>query len=84
MDATRARRTRDRARQGWYARHRQWRFARYLGFVVGPEAPFTPATVGQPALKVRTTVGPVPGLGPIHTSAPASDRHCRSLIVAAG
>ena len=38
MDATRARRTRDRARQGWYARYRQWRFARYLGFAVGPEA----------------------------------------------
>jgi len=33
MDATRARRTRDRARQSWYARHRQWRFARFLGFV---------------------------------------------------
>ena len=32
MDATRARRTRDRARQSWYARHRQWRFARFLGF----------------------------------------------------
>ena len=32
MDATRARRTRDRARQQWYARHRQWRFARFLGF----------------------------------------------------
>ncbi len=37
MDATRARRTRDRARQGWYARYRQWRFARYLGFPMGPE-----------------------------------------------
>jgi hypothetical protein len=32
MDATRARRTRDRARQVWYARHRQQRFARFLGF----------------------------------------------------
>ena len=39
MDATRARRTRDRARQGWYARHRQWRFARYLGFGDGIEPP---------------------------------------------
>ncbi len=37
MDATRARRTRDQARQAWYARYRQWRFARYLGFGVGPE-----------------------------------------------
>jgi hypothetical protein len=33
MDATRTRRVRDRARQDWYARHRQWRFARHLGFV---------------------------------------------------
>jgi hypothetical protein len=33
MDATRARRTKDRARQHWYARHRQRRFARFLGFV---------------------------------------------------
>jgi hypothetical protein len=32
MDATRARRTRDRARQKWYARYRQQRFARFLGF----------------------------------------------------
>jgi hypothetical protein len=32
MDATRSRRTRDRARQAWYARHRQRRFARFLGF----------------------------------------------------
>jgi hypothetical protein len=33
MDGTRARRTRDRARQAWYAWHRQWRFARFLGFL---------------------------------------------------
>jgi hypothetical protein len=32
MDATRTRRTKDRARQAWYARHRQRRFARFLGF----------------------------------------------------
>jgi hypothetical protein len=32
VDGTRARRTRDKARQAWYARHRQWRFARFLGF----------------------------------------------------
>ena len=31
MDATRVRRTRDPTRQAWYARHRQWRFARFLG-----------------------------------------------------
>jgi len=32
VDGTRARRTRDRARQAWYARHRQRRYARFLGF----------------------------------------------------
>jgi hypothetical protein len=35
MDATRARRTRDRARQKWYACYRQLRFARFLGFPTG-------------------------------------------------
>jgi hypothetical protein len=38
MDATRARRTRDQARQKWYARCRQVRFARFLGFPTGTEA----------------------------------------------
>jgi hypothetical protein len=38
MDATRARRTRDRARQKWYARYRQLRFARFLGFPSGAAA----------------------------------------------
>ena len=32
MDATRARRTRDRARQMWYSGYRQWCFARFMGF----------------------------------------------------
>ena len=32
MDATRPRRLRDSARQGWYARWRCFRFARHLGF----------------------------------------------------
>lgn len=32
MDGTRRRRTRDQVRQNWYARHRQRRFARMLGF----------------------------------------------------
>jgi hypothetical protein len=36
MDGTRTRRTRDRARQTWYAGHRQWRFARWLGFGTAP------------------------------------------------
>ena len=49
MDATRSRRTRDQARQGWYARYRQWRFARYLGFAASPEAlkPRRPAIDGR-------------------------------------
>ena len=34
MDATRARRTPDQARREWYARHCQWRFARFMGIVV--------------------------------------------------
>jgi hypothetical protein len=33
MDATRSRRSRDDARQRWYARWRALRFARHLGFV---------------------------------------------------
>jgi hypothetical protein len=39
MDATRRRRTKDRARQQWYARQRQRRFARFLGFGTGAAAP---------------------------------------------
>jgi hypothetical protein len=38
MDATQARRTRDGARRAWYAAHRRWRFARFLGFVAPPRA----------------------------------------------
>jgi hypothetical protein len=45
VDGTRARRTRDRARQTWYARHRQWRFARFLGFDDRTRDP-SPANVG--------------------------------------
>ncbi|WP_161602201.1 hypothetical protein [Tautonia marina] len=33
MDATRSRRKRDPARRAWYARYRQWRFARHYGFL---------------------------------------------------
>jgi hypothetical protein len=39
MDGTRARRTRDPARQAWYARWRQRRFARFLGFALADPAP---------------------------------------------
>ena len=43
MDGTRARRTRDRAGQGWYAQQRQRRFARFLGFGVGEPPRSLPA-----------------------------------------
>jgi hypothetical protein len=33
MDSHRRRRTRDRARQAWYAHDRQGRFARWFGFI---------------------------------------------------
>ena len=35
MDASRNRRKRDPARRAWYARYRQWRFARHFGFITG-------------------------------------------------
>ncbi|WP_406694442.1 hypothetical protein V5E97_25540 [Singulisphaera sp. Ch08] len=46
MDGTRARRTRDRTRQTWYARHRQRRFARFLGFVERTRDPLPPPEGG--------------------------------------
>lgn len=39
MDGSRLRRTKDPHRQRWYARYRQWRFARHYGFV-GSELPY--------------------------------------------
>jgi len=57
MDATRARRTRDRARQGWYARYRQWRFARYLGFGDGIEPPAGRPEGRHPARFDRAAIG---------------------------
>jgi hypothetical protein len=47
MDATRKRRTKDRARQAWYAGCRQRRFARFLGFggggIISTAVPRSPA-----------------------------------------
>jgi hypothetical protein len=45
MDATRTRRTRDRARQAWHARQRQRRLARFLEFPTsrGPDTGRTPS-----------------------------------------
>ena len=34
VDASRPRRKKDPARRAWYARYRQWRFARHYGFVL--------------------------------------------------
>ena len=45
VDGTRARRTRDKVRQAWYARHRQRRFARFLGFDDKPRDAASPPTV---------------------------------------
>ena len=50
MDATRTRRTRDRARQTWYARWRQQRFARFLGFASGPSLVVSPTAQVRPGL----------------------------------
>ena len=55
MDATRARRTRDRARQKWYARYRQQRFARFLGFSQQVSAATNPTQHrGIPRIAVAT------------------------------
>jgi hypothetical protein len=47
MDATRRRRRKDSARQGWYAHSRQRRFARFLGF--GGGEPVLPSVSRSPA-----------------------------------
>lgn len=85
MDATRARRTRDRARQGWYARYRQWRFARYLGFADGPEAVVAALTACRPSLADRPGLGPSQGPRSISREAavPAGPRGARPLAFAA-
>jgi hypothetical protein len=49
MDATRSRRTRDHARQQWYASQRQQRFARFMGVVDPARTPTSPhVTAFQP------------------------------------
>jgi hypothetical protein len=53
MDATRARRTRDQARQAWYARHRQWRFARFLGFLTSSGPATEQMSSSGPAISTR-------------------------------
>ena len=85
MDATRARRTRDQARQGWYARYRQCRFARYLGFADGPEATLPVVAAYRLSLKDRTT-GPCQGRTPLgrDSMSPTAHRHDRAVALAAG
>jgi hypothetical protein len=46
VDGTRARRTRDKARQVWYASQRQRRFARFLGFDDKPRDAASPLKAG--------------------------------------
>ncbi len=87
MDATRTRRTRDRARQGWYACYRQYRFARYLGFPVGPEGPIVGATTAwRPSSKGRPAIGRSPGLAAIGpgSASPADSPYVGSLMAAVG
>jgi hypothetical protein len=86
MDATRARRTRDRARQGWYACYRQWRFARYLGFADGPEAVLAALSACRPGLADgRPGPGPIRKTGSLgrQPASPAPHRNARPLALAA-
>jgi hypothetical protein len=83
MDATRTRRTRDRARQGWYACYRQLRFARYLGFADGLDTPVSAATVVQLSFRARATIGLRLDPTPTASSAPLSARYPHSVAVAA-
>jgi hypothetical protein len=55
MDATRKRRTQDRARQAWYAGCRQRRFARFLGF--GGGEPVSHVVSRSPAADAPVGVG---------------------------
>ena len=56
MDATRPRRLRNSARQGWYARWRSFRFARHLGF------PSTIASAPKPEAVLLRHPGWLPAL----------------------
>jgi hypothetical protein len=53
MDATRLRRTRDHARQRWYALFRSFRFARHLGFT---NAVWRPEKTPCPVAPIAATV----------------------------
>ena len=56
MDATRPRRTRDCARQQWYAGQRQRRFARFMGAVAVFGTPVKPTVIAlQPEGKAGET-----------------------------
>ena len=85
MDATRARRTRDRARQGWYAGYRQVRFARYLGFAGGLEVSLFRVTAGRAPIKPLSTIGPRLGHAALVAEAavPAASGLACSLSLAA-
>jgi hypothetical protein len=55
MDATRTRRTKDRARQTWYASSRQHRFARHMGFALPNPSRLQAAgpSLREPAARLR-------------------------------
>ena len=69
MDGTRSRRMRDEARRAWYARHRQRRFARFLGFGDRARPAASPPAAGagrarppraQPARDARRMIRGIP------------------------
>ena len=78
MDATRVRRTRDRVRQLWYARQRQRRFARFLGFANEGPAGRSPSSRPIGALLRRFLPEPLEAIQ-WESDDPAGHRH-RSLI----
>ena len=78
MDATRARRTQDRVRQLWYARYRQRRFARFLGFV--NEGPAGRSPSARPILLEPLEASQREGDDPAGLLAEV----LRALVVAAG
>jgi hypothetical protein len=78
MDATRVRRTRDRVRQLWYARQRQRRFARFLGFANEGPADRSPSARSTAVLLRRFLLEPLEAIRRESDDPVGQDR--RSLI----
>ena len=64
MDATRPRRTRDRARQRWYAGQRQRRFARFMGVVAVCGTPAKPTVIALQQVGKAGETSPHPAAPP--------------------